>query len=133
MKDGMELGLVAIHKNKLQFSGAGRPLYLLNDELSIYKTDRRGIAGSKNNLEYKFQSLEFELSKVKAIYLTTDGFADQMNEHGKKYGTTRFLETLSIISSEPFDKQLKLISLELERHQGSREQIDDITIIGVKT
>ncbi len=132
MKDGMELGLVAIHKNKLQFSGAGRPLYLLNNELAVFKTDRRGIAGSKNNLEYRFHSIEFELSNIKAIYLTTDGFADQMNEHGKKYGTTRFHETLAVISSEPFDVQLNLLSLELERHQGNREQIDDIAILGIR-
>jgi len=132
MKDGMELGLIAIHKNKIQFSGAGRPLYIFNDGLTIYKTDRRGIAGSRNNLDYEFKSIELELSQIKSIYLTTDGFTDQMNEYGKKYGSARFMETLSILASEPFSKQKELLDLELERHRGTREQIDDVTILGLR-
>ncbi|PKL84844.1 MAG: hypothetical protein CVV22_10730 [Ignavibacteriae bacterium HGW-Ignavibacteriae-1] len=66
------------------------------------------------------------------LYLTTDGFADQMNEDGKKFSTRRFLALIESIADKPLSNQYKILSNELAAHQGDKHQIDDITIIGVR-
>ncbi|MBE2187829.1 MAG: SpoIIE family protein phosphatase, partial [Candidatus Kapabacteria bacterium] len=131
-RDGMEVAMIAIHLDKIQFSGAGRPLYLKNGTLEIIKTDKRGIAGSTKNDEYQFNSIEIKKSENIILYLTTDGFADQMNEDGKKYSTRRFLALLESIADNPLSEQYEILNTELAAHQGNKHQIDDITIIGVR-
>ena len=95
VRDGMEVALLSIHQDKIQFSGAGRPLYLKNGTLEIIKTDKRGIAGSTKNDEYQFNSVEIEKAENITLYLTTDGFADQMNEDGKNSAPAAFWHYLN--------------------------------------
>jgi tetratricopeptide (TPR) repeat protein len=132
IRDGMEVGLIAIHNDKIQFSGAGRPLYLKSRTIEIIKTDKRGIAGQTENDEYEFSSVVIEKNENMLLYLTSDGFADQMNESSKKYSTKRFIETLDKISELPIEKQKEILENEFNSHRGNREQIDDITVLGVK-
>jgi serine phosphatase RsbU (regulator of sigma subunit) len=132
IRDGMEVALIAIHQDKIQFSGAGRPLYMKNGTFEIIKTDKRGIAGQVENDVYDFSSVEIEKSENITLYLTTDGFADQMNEDGKKYSTKRFVSLLESISEKPIPEQNIILETEFNSHKGSREQIDDVTVLGVK-
>ncbi|MCO5252316.1 MAG: SpoIIE family protein phosphatase [Candidatus Kapabacteria bacterium] len=66
------------------------------------------------------------------MYLTTDGFADQMNEDGKKFSTRRFLALLESIADNPISEQNAILENEFNNHRCNREQIDDVTIVGVK-
>jgi len=131
-RDGMEVALIAVHQDNIQFSGAGRPLYLKNGTMEIVKTDKRGIAGSAKNDEYNFTSIEISKAENMTLFLTTDGFADQMNEHSKKYSTKRFVALLETISDKPSTEQNTILENEFINHRSSREQIDDVTILGVK-
>ena len=56
----------------------------------------------------------------------------KMNEAGKKYASRHFLSLLESIADKPLSEQQQLLEQELTKHQGDRNQIDDITIIGVK-
>jgi tetratricopeptide (TPR) repeat protein len=132
VRDSMEVALIAIHQEKIQFSGAGRPLYLKNGTFEILKTDRRGIAGRAEDDKYIYSVIEFEKSNDIRLYLSTDGFADQMNESGKKYSSRRFLALLESIAENPLSEQYKILNNELAAHQGDKHQIDDITIVGVR-
>ncbi|MBX3042155.1 MAG: SpoIIE family protein phosphatase [Candidatus Kapabacteria bacterium] len=132
IRDGMEVCMLAIHQNKIQFSGAGRPLYLKNGTLEIIKTDKRGIAGQTENDEYTFSSVEIERTENMMLYLTSDGYSDQMNENSKKYSTKRFVALLDSISDKPINEQHETLENEFNSHKGGRSQIDDVTIIGVK-
>ena len=131
IRDGMEVALIAIHNEKIQFSGAGRPLYLKNGTMEIIKTDKRGIAGQTDNDEYQFSSVEIEKSENLTLYLTSDGYADQMNEQSKKYSTKRFVALLDSISEKPISEQQEILENEFNSHKGTRSQIDDVTILGV--
>jgi tetratricopeptide (TPR) repeat protein/serine phosphatase RsbU (regulator of sigma subunit) len=131
IRDGMEVALIAIHNDKIQFSGAGRPLYLKNGTMEIIKTDKREIAGQTVNDDYQFSSVEIEKNGNMTLYLTSDGFADQMNEQSKKYSTKRFTNLLESISVNPLAQQSKILENEFNIHRGNREQIDDLTIIGL--
>jgi serine phosphatase RsbU (regulator of sigma subunit) len=132
VRDGMEVALIAIHSEKIQFSGAGRPLYLKHSSFEILKTDRRAIAGRAEDDHYIYSSVEIERNCNLMLYLTTDGYADQMNEDGKKYGSRHFLSLLESIADKPLSEQQQLLEQELTKHQGDRNQIDDITIIGIQ-
>ena len=132
IRDGMEVALIAIHPDKIQFSGAGRPLYMKNGTIEIIKTDKRGIAGQADNDKYQFSSVEIEKTDNLILYLSSDGYADQMNENSKKYSTKRFLETLDKISEMPLEQQKEILENEFNSHKGNREQIDDVTVIGVR-
>jgi len=132
IRDGMELALIAIKDNKIQFSGAGRPLYLKNGTFEIIKTDKRGIAGQTENDDYQFSAIEIEKSENLLLYLTTDGFADQMNEESKKYSTKRFVSLLESISDKPLEEQNQILENEFNSHKGTRNQIDDVTILGLR-
>ncbi|GAB1371599.1 hypothetical protein MASR1M45_16610 [Candidatus Kapaibacterium sp.] len=132
IRDGMEVALLSIQKDRIQFSGAGRPLYLKNGTMEIIKTDKRGIAGHNDNDTYNYSSVEIKKSDNLILYLSSDGYADQMNENSKKYSTKRFVELLDKISSKPLSEQQVLLDNEFETHKGNREQIDDITIVGVR-
>ena len=131
-RDGMEVVLIAVKGNKIQFSGAGRPLYLKSNTLEIIKTDKRGIAGQTDNDVYQFASVEIPKTDNMILYLTTDGYADQMNETSKKYSTKRFIALLDSISDKPFQEQNDILESEFNNHKGERSQIDDVTVLGVK-
>ena len=132
IRDGMEVALIAIHQEKVQFSGAGRPLYIKNGTMEIIKTDKRGIAGQTENDEYQFSSIEIEKSENLMLYLSSDGYADQMNENSKKYSTKRFVTLLDSISEKPIAEQQEILENEFNSHKGGRSQIDDVTILGVR-
>lgn len=132
IRDGMELILIAIYKDHIQYSGAGRPLIVKNGTLQTFKTDRRSIAGNTDSIDFHYSSNEIAKSEDMIIYLTTDGFADQMNVRSKKYGSKRFITLLETLSDKPFTEQQQLLEKELSEHKGFNNQIDDITIIGVK-
>jgi len=128
----MEVALIAISQDNIQFSGAGRPLYLKNGTMEIVKTDKRGIAGSAKNDEYQFTSIVISKAENMALYLTSDGFADQMNEQSKKYSTKRFVSLFENLADKPITEQKNILENEFNNHRGNREQIDDVTILGVK-
>ena len=132
IRDGMEVALIAIHQDKVQFSGAGRPLYYKSTTFEIVKTDNRGIAGQTDNDEYQFSAVDIEKSNNLMLYLTSDGFADQMNEYSKKYSTKRFVALLDSISEKPISEQNEILENEFNSHKGGRSQIDDVTILGVR-
>ncbi|MBX3042153.1 MAG: tetratricopeptide repeat protein [Ignavibacteriae bacterium] len=132
IRDGMEVCMLAIHQDKIQFSGAGRPLYLKNGSMEIIKTDKRGIAGQTDNDEYQFSAIDIKKSENLMLYLASDGYADQMNENSKKYSTKRFVALLDSISDKPINEQHETLENEFNSHKGGRSQIDDVTIIGVK-
>ncbi|MCW5886140.1 MAG: SpoIIE family protein phosphatase, partial [Candidatus Kapabacteria bacterium] len=132
IRDGMEVALIAIHQDKVQFSGAGRPLYMKNGTMEIIKTDKRGIAGQTENDIYQFTSINIEKSENLIIYLTSDGFADQMNEYSKKYSTKKFVALLDSISEKSISEQHEILENEFNSHKGTRSQIDDVTILGVR-
>ena len=151
VKDGMDIVLCAISGNKVIYSGANNPLWivrktdLLTEE---QKEDRIGI--TKNGLsliEYKankqpiglyyrmedFTQEEINLHSGDSLYLFTDGFADQFGgEKGKKFKYKPFKHLLIDLHTKQINEQAQLISDSFENWRGQLEQIDDVCVIGVK-
>lgn len=136
VKDGMDIAICSINYEKkiLQYAGAYNPLYLLrNGELREIKADKFPIGVFVGEELKTFVNHEVQLQEGDAIYIFSDGFADQFGgPFGKKYKISRFKELITSVSKYPADKQYELIDQALSDWQGDLEQVDDIVVIGVK-
>jgi serine phosphatase RsbU (regulator of sigma subunit) len=140
--DGLDVCLCSLDtKNgKLAFAGAKRPLYIVRNgnpdnsspELIELKGDHESVGGRQKEEKRVFTRHEVELQTGDTVYLTSDGFSDQPNMQGKKFGSKWLKETFSLIASHSMSEQKsKLVNL-LENHQWNEDQRDDITIIGIR-
>jgi serine phosphatase RsbU (regulator of sigma subunit) len=161
VRDGMDIALCALDKdsNKLQFSGAKNPVYIVRkseqvEELGfdyeeggrnplksetepIYLNEIKGDAhpiGAYIGEELKpFTPQLIDVRKGDMIYVFSDGFADQFGgEAGKKYKYKTFKKFLISISQLDPEEQKRLLIEEYDRWKGDHEQIDDVLVMGVR-
>lgn len=138
--DGMEVCMIAYDKNnkKLTFAGANRPLWIiktngLENEFIEIKGDKYPIGGHQKEQFRNFTNHDITLNgETLCIYLTSDGYPDQKGEDGTFYRSKRLKNMLQEIATKSMEEQYQLLKDEHIRHKGNHEQIDDITIIGIK-
>lgn len=134
-RDGMDIALCVIDRvsRRLSFAGARRPLYWAGSDhlLKEVKGDRMGIGG-KQRVQRTFTEHSVEFDGVLTLYLASDGFADQNDPQGKKYGSRRLKEFLAAQITLSMNDQLQKVSQELSGHQQNETQRDDITILGLR-
>ncbi len=138
-KDGMDISLISIFKQtdnesiKINFSGANNSMYLISNKTNMqeFKGDKQPV-GYYSNMK-PFTQQEINAKKGDTIYLFTDGFADQFGgKSGKKFMSKQLKELLLQISSEPLQQQATTIFQQFTNWQGKLEQVDDVTVIGIK-
>lgn len=131
----MDICMVSVDTKKKRgtFAGASRPLYIVrNGELEKISGDPRSVGGYQREERRFFTNHDIDLSKATNLFLTTDGYVDQMNGAFKKFGHKLFTQLLVDLYNEPSDVQSSLLLAALEHHQQGHEQIDDICILGLK-
>ncbi|MBF0572251.1 MAG: SpoIIE family protein phosphatase [Desulfamplus sp.] len=135
-QDGMDIAICIIDPSResILFAGAHHPLYYCcpEGEINELKSDRKGIGGRQKEARRTFTSHQIPIKNGVTIYLTTDGFSDQPNEEGIKYGTKRLKKFLNTWASYPMDEQYKYLEKEFINHCRQEPQRDDITVMGVK-
>lgn len=134
-RDGMDIGLCVIDMESLdaKFAGAGIPLYVVRDKEVLEFDALKVSIGTKKTDGQTYTSHELSLRKGDMLYLTTDGFIDQLGgERGRKYMRKRFKEFLQEIAGLKIDEQYQLISAEHSAHRGSFPQTDDILVMGIR-
>lgn len=133
--DGMDISLCIIDKkrNKIQFSGAYNPLYVFNNgDLKEYKADRMPI-GIHYGEEPSFTNFEININKGDIVYLLSDGLTDQFGgPEGNKFKKAFLKKLLADIHFWPLSEQKLLIENEFLKWKGGHDQVDDITVVGVK-
>jgi len=134
-RDGMELALCIFdfNKNKLEFSGAFRPLYYIRDnELHELTGDNMPI-GIYDNEENSFSSKEVPIKKNDIIYLFTDGYVDQIGGANRKtFRSQNFKKLLLEIHRKSMQQQKLILERTLDQWRGNIDQVDDILILGIK-
>lgn len=137
-RDGMDIAMVkiAMGKNRIEFSGAHRPLFMLRDgELMEFKGDRKAIGGipHRNKPEKDFTNHSIDIEKGDKIFFFSDGLPDQIGgPEGKKFGPQRIRD---IIKNNPDFTMEEYNRVFVEEHlkwQGDIKQIDDILVIGIE-
>jgi serine phosphatase RsbU (regulator of sigma subunit) len=133
--DGMDVALCVINRNKktLQFSGAFNPMFIFQGgEFKEYKADRMPIGIYYGKME-TFTNYEINIRKGDTIYIFSDGYADQFGgPDGGKYKKSNLKKLLKEIYYKPMEEQRNILENEFEKWKGSADQVDDITMIGVR-
>lgn len=119
---------------KIKFAGAKNPLYYIKeDQLFRIQADKQSI-GYNTVSEFKFNEELVDISQGMKIYLSTDGFWDQIGG-GKKlpFGKKRFEKMLREHYHHPMSKQKELFlqTLKMYQKKATFKRIDDIALIGV--
>lgn len=134
MRDGMDAAIILLdfQNNTLQFSGANNLLYLVwNHELIKYKGDRMPVAYYERMTG--FTNHKILLRKGDMIYLFSDGFADQFGgKEGKRFKSDSFRKLLMNIHQRTMKEQHEILSQTFEEWKGGLEQIDDVTVLGIR-
>ena len=151
MKEGMDITLIRIdlETKELQWSGANNPLYIIRETskqcqklkgLKNIELGEYSLAELKANKEpigfihqlNPFTAHNVQLLKGDAIYLITDGYADQFGgEHYKKFMSKRLKPLLISIHSKSEKEQYKILDTTFMDWKGDTDQIDDVCIAGI--
>lgn len=135
-KDGMDVSVCCFERAEqgahLTFCGAKSKAWLAMPEQKLLelKGDRISIGGTKPNKQFKNQA--YFLPQGTTVYLSTDGYIDQSNEQRKRLGSKLFKSILEENRHKTFEGQREELMRVLKAHQGSAEQRDDISVVGLK-
>jgi len=136
IRDGMDIVMCAIdyNTNTMYFAGANNPVYIIrNGELTELKGDKQAVSGSTDEVKKPFTNHTFQLQKNDLVYLITDGYADQFGgPKGKKFRSKQLRETLVKVHGLPLAEQRRRLDDVFEAWKGTLDQVDDVTIIGIK-
>lgn len=150
VKDGMDIALCSIDftTNKLQYSGANNPLWIVKEIQQNQQFDNKEIFNEshfikeykatkqpvgKFALRSKFQVVDVDVKDGETIYLFTDGYVDQFGgARGKKFKHKPFKKLLLDINSKDMNLQKGELTNNFNSWKGDLEQIDDVCVIGVR-
>ncbi len=134
-KDGMDCSLLVFdYANKqLHIAAANNPVWIIRDnELIEIKPDKMPV-GKSDKQDLSFTIHTVELQKGDTIYTLTDGFPDQFGgDKGKKFMSKKLKELLLANVHLPIAKQKELLDTTFKNWVGNLEQVDDVTVIGIK-
>ncbi|MBC7865652.1 MAG: SpoIIE family protein phosphatase [Bacteroidia bacterium] len=136
-KDGMDIALCVIEKTgeifNVKFSGANNPIFLISKgQLQEVKGNNFPVGISVGELKY-FSETTCTLEKGDLLYLFTDGFADQFGgDKGKKFKYKNLRETIVANYSLEPNQQKENLKKVFDNWKGNLDQVDDVTIVGIK-
>lgn len=145
LRDGMDMALCCIdfENMRMEFAGANNPVYIIrNQQLILLKADKQPLTAALENEPKPFTNQLFKLEKGDAVYLFTDGFADQFGGtellqenafgRGKKFMYKRFKQALLDIQDKTMEEQKAALQKKFDAWRGDLSQVDDVLVIGIK-
>ncbi len=136
VKDGMDIALCCVNYQSmtLEFAGAYNPAIVFSKgEMIVLKGDKFPVGAFFKGIRGKFSAQQIEVSKGDMVYVFSDGFSDQFGgPNNSKFMTKRFRELLESIHQLPLSEQYSILDSTFTQWMGNNEQLDDITVIGVK-
>lgn len=134
-KDGMDCNcLVYDMKNKkLSFAAANNPVWIIRGtEVLEYKSDKMPV-GKHDRQDVPFTQHDVDLQSGDMVYALTDGYPDQFGgEKGKKFMSKNLRELLIANAHLSMQEQKDLLDKTFINWVGDLEQVDDVTIMGVR-
>ena len=80
-----------------------------------------------------FTNHKIEIQKDDAVYIFTDGFADQFGgPKGKKFKYKQLNDMIFAITNKPLEEQKRILEKTFDEWKGNLEQVDDVLVIGIK-
>jgi serine phosphatase RsbU (regulator of sigma subunit) len=134
--DGMDAAICLFEKNenhtKITFSGAKLAIfYAQHSEMIQISGDKLSIGGRTDKIR-NFTKYEFTLKPQESLYLTTDGYVDQVNINKEKLGSPRFKQLILDNFGKNFVEQQQILTNTFLEQQGAEPQRDDVSVIALK-
>jgi serine phosphatase RsbU (regulator of sigma subunit) len=134
-KDGMDCSLLSfdLKANILTYAGANNAVWIIREkEIIELHPDKMPVSKhQRDTVPFKQQTLQ--LQKDDMIYAFTDGIADQFGgPKGKKFMYKQLKQLLIEISVLPMKEQRQAIESTMNAWKGDLEQVDDITLMGIR-
>ena len=134
-KDGMDCSVICFDfkKKKIIVSAANNPVWIVRGSETIeIKPDKMPV-GKHDKQDVSFTQQTIDIKKGDVIYTLTDGFPDQFGGSlGKKFMSKKLRELLSKNANLPMEEQRTILENTFTSWVGDLEQIDDVTLIGVR-
>ena len=133
--DGLDITLIDFNPETrtIKFAGAGQVFYILRDGEFIKERGDNYPVGYYFGRGKPFNHKEITLMPNDQLYLFTDGVIDQFGGvDKKKFGYNRLKAVLLEGSHLPMDEQKKMLEEAILSWKGKGEQIDDISVMGIK-
>lgn len=136
-QDGMDISICAYDtkQGKLTFSGANNSVYVLkNNEIITLQANALPVGGFvRKNKKIDFTEHEMAVSKGDRIYLFSDGYMDQFGgQKDEKFNVSRFKKLILDQKSMEMKQQLSVFKDTFESWKLSKNQTDDVLVIGVE-
>jgi serine phosphatase RsbU (regulator of sigma subunit) len=143
-KDGMDCSVCVFDfENKmLNVSAAHNPVWIVrnvsssavenNCELIEVKPDKMPVGKhDKDQVPFTQQTIQLQTNDV--VYTLTDGFPDQFGgSQGKKFMSKNLKQILCANAGLPMSEQKQNLQNIFSEWKGNNEQVDDVTIIGIR-
>jgi serine phosphatase RsbU (regulator of sigma subunit)/tetratricopeptide (TPR) repeat protein len=131
IKDGMDIAICNISKDKIQFSGANNPLWLVREgELMETKGDKQPIG--RYDHAKPFTTINMDIKSGDQIYLMSDGYIDQFGgEKGKKFKANNLKQLILNNANSSMLMQKSIYESQFHEWKGDLEQLDDVCVIGI--
>lgn len=147
----MDIALCKLEDGRITYAGANNPLWIVrktafltpapkearsslveeDQALIEFKADKQPI-GLYPNMK-GFSETEIPLFEDDALYVFSDGFADQFGgPKGKKFKYRPFKQMLLSLNGLSPDRQMEKLKATFETCKGDFEQIDDVCVIGLR-
>lgn len=134
-RDGMDCSLIAfdLKNNKLTYAAANNPIWIVRGKQILEFDPNYMPVGKHANDSVRFTQHTIDLQIDDVVYAITDGMSDQFGgPRGKKYMKRQLKELLISISHLPMDEQKEKLSTSFHNWKAGLEQVDDITIVGIR-
>lgn len=148
--DGMDIALCSYNptSKELIYAGANIPLYILRESGLPQPTRTIAAKGESHTLyvvkpnkqpigsffeKKPFVNHSIVLKENDTIYLFTDGFYDQFGgPDGRKYKSGQIYGLLCNLGNMSLEMQKSILEETFTEWKGSRNQIDDVSFMGIK-
>lgn len=134
VKDGMDITVCVLNTESgvLEWAGANNPLFIVqNGQLEQIKGDKMPVA--IHDIMEPFSVHSFKLSKGDSFYTFSDGYVDQFGgQNQKKFLVKNFKEIIMSIQESSMLEQGRRLDEVFEDWKKDVEQVDDVTVIGIR-
>jgi len=134
-KDGMDASILCFDFEKLEmkYAAANNPVWIIRKNELIELAPDKMPVGKHDKDTTPFSQKEMQLESGDLVYTLTDGMPDQFGgPKGKKFMYKQLKELLISNASLEMEMQKKLLLEALNNWKKNLEQVDDITLIGIR-
>ena len=134
-KDGMDASLFILNqtRTRITYACANNCLWVIRKGVLMELECDKMPVGKHDRDHLPFTTFEFEVEKGDMVYGFTDGLPDQFGgPKGKKFKYAQLKQLLLSVAELPIEQQERTIRQALMEWKGSLEQVDDVTLAGIR-